>query len=210
VATVNVIESIPLLDDAAIEAVKQWIYEPTLVNDVPVPVIMTVRVSFTLKLDASPARPADGAGTLAYVNPAFHWSIAYPSDWQLSSTDPRVVRITLIGQGLIGFYSGFFPKLASLDEFVDYMKKDREEHLAQRISLRFVSQRLLTLPNGSAAIEIIDQLGTGIVGQSRKIDTQLGDHTYLEIDAESKLEDWPGVEPVFTRIIDSFKVAPGK
>jgi periplasmic protein TonB len=45
----KVLRSIPLLDQAAIDAVKQWTYTPTLLNGVPVPVIMTVTVNFTLK-----------------------------------------------------------------------------------------------------------------------------------------------------------------
>ena len=48
VAEVKVLRSIPLLDAAAQEAVWQWEYTPTLLNGVPVPVIMTVTVSFTL------------------------------------------------------------------------------------------------------------------------------------------------------------------
>ena len=43
------LRSIPLLDQAAVDAVKQWTYTPTLLNGVPVPVIMTVTVNFTLK-----------------------------------------------------------------------------------------------------------------------------------------------------------------
>ena len=43
------LRSIPLLDAAAIEAVKQWVYTPTMLNSVPVPVIMTVTVNFTLR-----------------------------------------------------------------------------------------------------------------------------------------------------------------
>ncbi len=42
----KVLRSIPLLDQAAIDAVKQWVYEPTQLNGVPVPVIMTVTVNF--------------------------------------------------------------------------------------------------------------------------------------------------------------------
>jgi len=38
-----------LLTEAAIEAVKQWEYTPTLVGGVPAPVIMTVTVNFTLR-----------------------------------------------------------------------------------------------------------------------------------------------------------------
>jgi periplasmic protein TonB len=48
VTNVNVLRGIPLLDASAIEAVKQWVYTPTLLNGVPVPVIMTVTVNFKL------------------------------------------------------------------------------------------------------------------------------------------------------------------
>jgi TonB family protein len=48
VTDVKVLRSIPLLDDAAVEAVRQWVYTPTLLNGVPVPVIMTVTVNFKL------------------------------------------------------------------------------------------------------------------------------------------------------------------
>jgi TonB family protein len=48
VEDVRVLQSIPLLDEAAIEAVKQWEYTPTLVDGMPVRVIMTVTVNFTL------------------------------------------------------------------------------------------------------------------------------------------------------------------
>ncbi len=44
----HVLRSIPLLDQAAIDAVRQWEYMPTMLNGAPVPVIMTVTVTFTL------------------------------------------------------------------------------------------------------------------------------------------------------------------
>lgn len=49
VSDVKVLRGIPLLDQAAIDAVKQWVYTPTLLNGVPVPVIMTVTVNFKLQ-----------------------------------------------------------------------------------------------------------------------------------------------------------------
>jgi protein TonB len=49
VQDVKVLRSIPLLDQAAVDAVKQWQYTPTLLNGVPVPVVMTVTVNFTLQ-----------------------------------------------------------------------------------------------------------------------------------------------------------------
>ncbi|HEY8173212.1 MAG TPA: energy transducer TonB, partial [Dehalococcoidia bacterium] len=48
VSDVRVLRSVPLLDQAATDAVRQWEYTPTLLNGVPVPVIMTVTVTFTL------------------------------------------------------------------------------------------------------------------------------------------------------------------
>jgi protein TonB len=49
VADAKVLRSIPLLDNAALDAVRQWQFTPTLLNGVPVPVIMTVTVQFTLQ-----------------------------------------------------------------------------------------------------------------------------------------------------------------
>jgi periplasmic protein TonB len=49
VRDVRVLRSKPLLDEAAIEAVRQWRFTPTLLNGQPVPVVMTVTVSFSLK-----------------------------------------------------------------------------------------------------------------------------------------------------------------
>lgn len=48
VENVRVLRSKPLLDAAAVEAVRQWRFTPTLLNGQPVPVVMTVTVSFTL------------------------------------------------------------------------------------------------------------------------------------------------------------------
>jgi periplasmic protein TonB len=45
----KVLRSIPLLDAAALDAVKQWTFTPTLLNGVPVPVIITVTVNFALQ-----------------------------------------------------------------------------------------------------------------------------------------------------------------
>ena len=49
VAGAKVLRSIPQLDDAALAAVRQWEFTPTLLNGAPVPVIMTVTVNFTLQ-----------------------------------------------------------------------------------------------------------------------------------------------------------------
>lgn len=44
----EVVRSIPELDQAAVDAVLQWRYEPTLLNGEPVEVAMHVTINFTL------------------------------------------------------------------------------------------------------------------------------------------------------------------
>ena len=48
VCSARVLRSIPLLDQSAIAAVLRWRFTPAKVNDVAVPVIMTLTVNFTL------------------------------------------------------------------------------------------------------------------------------------------------------------------
>jgi protein TonB len=45
----KILRGIPLLNESALAAVRQWVYTPTLLNGVPVPVIMTVTVNFRLQ-----------------------------------------------------------------------------------------------------------------------------------------------------------------
>jgi len=44
----RVLRPVPMLDQAALEAVRKWKYSPTLLNGQPVEVVMTVTVTFTL------------------------------------------------------------------------------------------------------------------------------------------------------------------
>lgn len=48
VEDVRVLRSIPLLDNAAVEAVRQWRYSPLLLNGMPEAFVLTVTVSFGL------------------------------------------------------------------------------------------------------------------------------------------------------------------
>jgi protein TonB len=49
VGEARVLRSIPMLDAAALDAVRQWEFAPTLIDGEPVPVIMTVTINFTLQ-----------------------------------------------------------------------------------------------------------------------------------------------------------------
>lgn len=48
VAQARILRSIPMLDEAALEAIRQWQFTPTLMNGAPVPVLITVTMQFTL------------------------------------------------------------------------------------------------------------------------------------------------------------------
>ena len=49
VTNATVLRGVPVLDEAALEAVRKWVYTPTLLNGVPTPIIMTVTLRFQLK-----------------------------------------------------------------------------------------------------------------------------------------------------------------
>jgi len=57
--------SVPQLDAAAVAAVRQWEYTPTVVNGRAVPIVMTVTVSFNMSAPAAPAPPAGGTSAPA-------------------------------------------------------------------------------------------------------------------------------------------------
>ena len=45
----RVIQSVPELDQAALDAVGLWEFTPTLLNGIPQPVFITITIRFTLK-----------------------------------------------------------------------------------------------------------------------------------------------------------------
>jgi protein TonB len=49
VVKTRILRSIPMLDQAALDAIQQWTFTPTRQNGTPVKVIMTVTVNFTLR-----------------------------------------------------------------------------------------------------------------------------------------------------------------
>ena len=48
ITNARVLRSVPMLDQAALDAVMQWEFTPTRLNGQPVPVLMTVTVQFRL------------------------------------------------------------------------------------------------------------------------------------------------------------------
>ena len=79
---IRVLRSVPELDRAAVEAVSQWEYSPTLLDGVAIPVIMTITVTFSL----DSARPQMGTPVAAWpsqpagaVRPGFGRGVTAPT-----------------------------------------------------------------------------------------------------------------------------------
>jgi protein TonB len=49
VTQLRVVRSVPLLDQAALDAVRQWRYAPSVYGGRPVSVLLTITVRFTLQ-----------------------------------------------------------------------------------------------------------------------------------------------------------------
>ena len=91
VKTAKVIVSVPLLDEAALTAVRQWEYAPTIVNGVATPVIMSVKVNFSL----SAAKPATPAAPAPPSRPD-EWDQLAQTSAKLSLEDKQTEAIALL------------------------------------------------------------------------------------------------------------------
>jgi protein TonB len=48
IQNLEIVSGHPMLARAALEAVRQWVYKPTLLNGIPVEVVAPIEVNFTL------------------------------------------------------------------------------------------------------------------------------------------------------------------
>ena len=65
----RVLRSIPLLDQAAIDAVRQWEFTPTMLNGVPQSIIYTITVTFQLGRAAAAGPPSAPGRLTLYSEP---------------------------------------------------------------------------------------------------------------------------------------------
>jgi TonB family protein len=126
----RILKSVPLLDQAALDAVNQWVFSPTLLNGVAVPILYNVTVTFQLRnASASPAGPplnlpADRARALPRWDPST-WrepelpagqAIRIAETWikqqrpgvELQLTDIALRSMTVPGVGPVWFYMTSF------------------------------------------------------------------------------------------------------
>lgn len=81
VTDARIIRSIALLDEAALNAVRQWRYSPSLMNGRPVPVIMTVTVAFKLDDDQMNTTASGTSTTPTQTVASFTPSPNEPVQW---------------------------------------------------------------------------------------------------------------------------------
>src|SRR6185503_7259746 len=94
VANVDVVRSLPPFDDAATTAARQWEYEVTKVDGKPVPVRLTVPITFALKLPEMTREP--GIPELRQgVSPPF------PSDAPAAGTMTVTADLTIDPSGQV-------------------------------------------------------------------------------------------------------------
>ena len=97
VTDAKILRSIPQLDTAAIDAVRQWTFTPTVMPDSgqPVPIIMTVTVNFTLGHDLSPHACAEENALLPKDDaPIMPTTITFTN----RGTQRKLVRLTPLGR----------------------------------------------------------------------------------------------------------------
>ncbi len=148
------------------------------------------------------ARPATEK---SYTHADHRWSVSYPGDWTLDDTD-RFVKIRR-GQAVLGIHALAYGAGKSLDEIADTAIQSWEQQMQKVNAVRRVSRQRVRLAGDLTAIAIVHHIGSGQLGQSRKLITLVGDRSFL-IDAETHLASWPENERDFNRIISSFRVAP--
>jgi TonB family protein len=120
----RVLRSIPMLDAAALEAVRQWEFTPTIVNGIPTPVTVTLTVNFALEFTVSVATGPDGASYFFEITPDRAnrlpwWDQSISPDPPLSASDarragerwlklrnPQVARFDLVSSILMRSVSG--------------------------------------------------------------------------------------------------------
>jgi len=102
VANVQLVSGHPMLAPAAIEAVKQWKYDPYLLNGDPIEVDTNVAVNFTLSDTPPSAGDAPEGSKASESGGAFSGIISPHPEQAAPSTVPQRVRVSAgVAQGLL-------------------------------------------------------------------------------------------------------------
>ena len=146
-----------------------------------------------------PAAPIPGM--VRYVDPANGWSISYPTGWRVDGADPALVQIRdPENQALVRIQ--VMPTGVSLNAAADQMLASQEEYLKQSgLTWALSSRQLISLPNGTAAVDVKGDLLPG--GRSHQLYTIKGGRVFA-VNAETSAALWGKFNGDFDRIMASF------
>lgn len=153
--------------------------------------------------------PAQQTAGIRYVHPSFGWSVSIPENWTYAASRTSVMIRTPgnLPRGVIGIYTFNNPG-KTLEEFVDGLEEFSKQDLEARgKKVVTVSRKKVMLADGLPAIEIISEIGSGVVGKSLKV-TAIFNGKTVGINAETYKQSWDELRPYFDRIIKSF--SPGQ
>lgn len=143
-----------------------------------------------------------------FVHPSFGWSILIPENWTYAVAHPSVMIRTPgdLPWGLIGIHTLNIPG-KTLEEFVDELEEFSKRDLEARgRKVVIVSRKKVMLSDGLPAIEVVKEMGSGVIGKSLRV-TAMVDGKVITIDAETYKPSWDELWPHFDGIIKSFSPA---
>lgn len=152
--------------------------------------------------------PAQETAGERYVHPSFGWSISIPENWPYAAARTSVMIRTPgdLPRGLIGIHTVNIPG-KTLEEFVDELEEFSKRDLEARgKKVVTISRKKVMLADGLPAIEIVKEIGSGVIGKSLRV-TAMFDGKAVTIDAETYQRSWDELRPHFDRIIKSFSPA---
>jgi len=192
-----------------IKAKQWWIYQVrgiafALDDEQHIRVIDVFRPTGEPQRESSAPKPTPLSDENEYVNPVCKWSIRYPNDWTMDSSDLSYVKIKPpVDSALVGIHC-ITVDYTSLDDFVNSVLTQNEAYFRQKGETMVVmSRRPAYLSNGVTAVEVNVEIRPG--GKSRRIYVLVDKQAFL-VDAETYIEKWDMFHPYFDRIISSFTV----
>src|SRR5581483_4387130 len=122
---------------------------------------MTVVFARALAAQQPPPQPAERA----YVNVANGWSISYPGDWTIDTSDAQFVRLeppASLPRAMVGIHAGYVSHFDSLPQLADW-------GLTLDPGAMVLSRERRTLADGTPALLVESQIGIGVFAKSRKL-----------------------------------------
>jgi hypothetical protein len=146
-------------------------------------------------------RSAFAETELVYTNPIYGWSMKYPANWSLDSSDVAFVRIlSPENDGVCGVLTGPV-QFKSAEEFTDFMLAHSAQTFKRRgLEVAISSRQQIVLLSGITGTNVLVEIVPG--GRSRRIFV-LADGNGLVVDCETYAANWQKLAPTFDRIMGS-------